>query len=168
MEVILKNQADILAVQNELMNILPELKNKPYICEIKPYRKRRSLDANAYFHVLVEEISKVLKISNTEVKKSLNLDYGTISKNENGMCEGFMALKEVAPERFCEYPKPIGQCEINGKTFIKYLSFKRTSELNTAEFSRLLDGTIEEAKQLGIETLTPAEIENLKGYQKEN
>lgn len=99
MEVILKNQADILAVQNELLTILPSLKDKPYICEIKPYRKRRSLDANAYFHVLVEEISKVLKISNTEVKKSLNLDYGTISKNENGMCEGFMALNGMAKLR---------------------------------------------------------------------
>ena len=33
--------------------------------------------------------------------------------------------------------------------------------------ARLIDGTIEEAKQLGIETLTPIEIENLKGYKKE-
>ena len=61
MEVVLRNQADILAVQNELLTILPNLHDKPYICEIKPYRKRRSLDANAYFHVLVDKIAKCLK-----------------------------------------------------------------------------------------------------------
>ena len=77
MEFILKEQRDILAVQNELMNILPEIKEKPYICEIKQFRKRRSLDANAYFHVLVDKIAKETKKSAEEVKISLNLDYGT-------------------------------------------------------------------------------------------
>ena len=58
MRIVLKEQADILSVQNELMNILPELQNKPYVCEIKRYREARSKDANSYFHVLVEKIAK--------------------------------------------------------------------------------------------------------------
>lgn len=32
----------------------------------------------------------------------------------------------------------------------------------------LIDGAVEEAKTLGIETLTPAEIENLKGIKGDN
>ena len=38
-EFILKNQEDILIVQNELMNVLPSLAEKPYIVTIKPYKK---------------------------------------------------------------------------------------------------------------------------------
>lgn len=167
MELILKEQADILTVQNELMNILPNLKEKPYICEIKPYRKRRSTDANAYFHVLVNKIARVVKRSDEDVKKQLVFDYGTIASDEQGLKAGFKALKEVPITRFFKYAKPIGECIENNKTFVKYLIYKETHTLDSAEMARLIEGTIEEAKQLGIETLTPIEIENLKGYKKE-
>ncbi len=168
MELILREQADILAVQNELMNILPELKNKPYICEIKPYRKRRSLDANAYFHVLVDKIAKTLKKSADEIKTQLVFDYGSIAKDEKGLKAGFKALKDIPITQYFKYAKPIGECIENNKTFVKYLIYKETHTLDSAEMARLIDGTVEEAKQLGIETLTPVEIENLKGYKKED
>ena len=103
MEFILREQRDILAVQNELMNILPEIKEKPYICELKQFRKRRSLDANAYFHVLVDKIAKETKKSAEEVKISLNLDYGTIARDENGLKVGFKALDGVPIEKFFKY-----------------------------------------------------------------
>lgn len=167
MELILKEQADILTVQNELMNILPNLKEKPYICEIKPYRKRRSTDANAYFHVLVNKIARAVKRSDEDVKKQLVFDYGAIAKDEKGLKAGFKALKEIPITQYFKYAKPIGVCVENNKTFVKYLIYKETHTLDSAEMSRLIDGTIEEAKQLGIETLTPIEIENLKGYKKE-
>lgn len=167
MEIILRKQEDILQVQNELMNILPEIKDKPYICEIKPYHKRRSLDANAYFHVLVDKIAKAVKRSAEDVKVQLNLDYGTIAKDEKGLKAGFKALKEVPITKYFKYAKPIGETTENGKTFVKYLIYKETHTLDSAEMATLIDGTIAEAKQLGIETLTPLELENLKGYEKE-
>lgn len=168
MELILKEQADVLMVQNELMNILPSLKEKPYICEIKPYRKRRSTDANAYFHVLVNKIAKVVKRSDEDVKKQLVFDYGAIAKDDKCLKAGFKALKEIPITKYFKYAKPIGECVENNKTFVKYLIYKETHTLDSAEMARLIDGTIEEAKQLGIETLTPIEIENLKGYKKED
>lgn len=33
---------------------------------------------------------------------------------------------------------------------------------NTAEMSKLIDGTVSEAKELGIETMTPDQIEEMK------
>ena len=165
MEFILREQKNVLQVQNELMNILPELKDKPYICELKPYKKRRSLDANAYFHVLVDKISKALKQPASEIKVKLNLDYGTLARDESGQIAGFKALKIVPISKFCKYAKAIGESEENGKVFVKYLVYKNTHELDSAEMATLIDGTIEEAKLLGIETRTPAELETLKGYK---
>lgn len=167
MELILKEQADVLMVQNELMNILPSLKEKPYICEIKPYRKRRSADANSYFHVLVNKIAKVVKRSDNEVKKQLVFDYGAVAKTEEGFDVKWTAREDIPVEDFVKYPKPIGEEIRRGKKFTQYLIYKETHTLDSAEMARLIDGTIEEAKQLGIETLTPIEIENLKGYKKE-
>ena len=36
--------------------------------------------------------------------------------------------------------------------------YKRTSELDTKEFSKLLDGAVSEARELGIEVETPEAI----------
>ena len=167
MEIILRGQADLLKVQGELLNILPLLKDKPYWCEIKPFHKRRSLDANAYFHVLVDKIAKAVGKSADEVKINLNLDYGTIARDEEGQIAGFKALKKIPITRYFKYAKPTGEVIENGKVFVKYLIYKETHTLDSAEMATLIDGAIEEAKQLGIETLTPAELETLKGYEKE-
>ena len=167
MEFLIKEQADILPIQNELMNILSMLKKQPYVCKIKPFKKRRSLDANAYFHVLIDKISKALGKSADEIKTQLVFDYGTIASDEHGLKAGFKALKEVPITRFFKYAKPIGECVENNKTFVKYLIYKETHTLDSAEMARLIEGTIDEAKQLGIETLTPAKIENLKGIKGE-
>lgn len=166
MEFILREQKDILAVQNELMNILPDIKNKPYVCEIKQYFKRRSLDANAYFHVLVDKIAKAVNKSAESVKVQMNLDYGTIASDERGLKAGFKALKSVPINQFFKYAKPIDECVENGKVFVKYLIYKETHTLDSKEMATLIDGVVEEAKQLGIETLTPVELAALKGYQK--
>lgn len=167
MELVLKTQNDILEVQKELLNILPTLKEKPFICEIKPYKKRRSLDSNSYFHVLVDKIAKIVKKSAEEIKTQLVFDYGTIAKDDKGLKAGFKALKEIPITQYFKYAKPIGECVENGKIFVKYLIYKETHTLDSIEMTRLIDGTIEEAKGLGIETLTPVQLENLKGYEKE-
>lgn len=168
MEFILREQSDILKVTNELMNVLPLIKEKPYICEIKPYKEKRSLDANAYFHVLVDKIAKALNANPEEVKIDMNLDYGTYAQDkETGQYEGFEALKKVPVRKFCKYAKPIREYEKNGKTYVQYLIRKHTSDLESHEMAKLIDGVIQEAQNLGIETMTPLELETLKGYKGE-
>jgi hypothetical protein len=51
---------------------------------------------------------------------------------------------------------------LNGKEFKHIRIFKGSSEYDTREMSILLQGVVEEAKALGIETMTKDEIEHLK------
>ena len=51
-----------------------ETKDSEISIEIKKYRKRRSLDANAYFYVLVNKIASALNISDQEVHDKLLRD----------------------------------------------------------------------------------------------
>ena len=44
---------------------------KKHIITIKEFRKKRSLDANAYFHLLVGKISDVMHIGFEDVKTNL-------------------------------------------------------------------------------------------------
>ena len=129
------------------------------------HRDKRSLTANAYFHVLVDKISKKIGISATEAKNSLISDYGQLQYQESGAIdwaakpEGFNYLKCTET-----HYRPSGEhvCSLDGsRQFEIYWVMRGSHTYNTEEMSKLIDGTVSEAKELGIETLTPAEQERM-------
>lgn len=125
--------------------------------ELQEHKKSRSLNANAYFHVLCNELAKKLGKSNQEMKIELNLSYGTIARAEDGKKMGCMIPKYVNIRDFYEY----AYCYKEDEQYSYYLFYKRTSELNSLEFSKLLNGTVAECKEQGIETLDEKEIKRL-------
>lgn len=160
---VLKNAADTIKVQSQLIAILPELNSgKKYECEIKPFREKRSVDANAYFHVLVNKIAEKLKLGNDECKINLNLEYGTPAMDSNGNYVIIKIPADTNIKQFYEYAKWYGEREEKGLKLSYYIFYKRTHELDSAEMARLIDGVVHEAQQLGIETKTPAELAQLK------
>ena len=65
--------------------------------EMKKYRAKRSLDANAYFHVLVGKIADTLTISKAKAKNMLICRYGQPQLLPDG---SIMIYKTNAPEEF--------------------------------------------------------------------
>ena len=63
---------------------------------------------------------------------------------------------------YFKYYKVAGKTVLNNKEFTHYIIYKGTSEYNTKEMSIFIDGVVQEAKQLGIETKTPKELEEMK------
>lgn len=124
--------------------------------EIKKHRERRSLDANAYFHVLVDKMSKTLKLGAEEVKQRLVCDYGS-----DGVYVRLPASADIKSFGI-RYFRTVGESENSRKPCMDYLVFKPTHEMDRAEMARLIDGTVEEAKLLGIETRTPNELAEMK------
>ena len=129
--------------------------------EAKKYRQQRSLDANAYFHVLVNQMARKLGISDSEMKRNMNLEYGTIARNVDGTKVGVKVPYGTNVEQFYPYCKKFGECVENGMTFEKYLFYKQTHELNTKEMSDLIDGVVYECQKLGIETKTKEELNSM-------
>jgi hypothetical protein len=97
-----------------------------------------------------------------EVKEQLVLDYGTIDRDPEAGTVGFKLLAGIDVGRVCKYARLYEQREENGKLFNCYIVYKQTHEMDTAEMARLIDGAVQEAKALGIETDTPAELERLR------
>ena len=60
------------------------IESKAYTVTIKEKRVRRSLDANAYFHLLVNKIAIETGVSNDDVKVDLVMKYGTLAKDKDG------------------------------------------------------------------------------------
>lgn len=121
------------------------------------HREKRSINANAYFHVLVGKIAKATQQSETEIKRQLVFDYGV-------QLGALILEKDMLPEKAgVEYAKSINEFNSpKGKPCIQYMIYKQTHTLDTAEMTQLIDGAVSEAQQLGIETKTPAELDKIK------
>ncbi len=134
--------------------------------EAKKYRKQRSLDANAYFHVLVNKLARKLNTSDSEMKVRMNLEYGTVARNKDGT---ITAIKvPYGTDVFALYPywKKFGECIESNMTWEKWMAYKQTHTLDSKEMAQLIDGVVSECKEQGIETLPEEELKSLlKGWK---
>ena len=138
---------------NELINyLLNQDRDKLFV--IEEYKEKRSLNANNYAWALITQIANKMKLSKEEVYLKLLVDYG--------QSEMVSVLSDIDVKGFFKYYKKFGESKLNGKMFTHYKVYKGTSEYNTKEMSLFLDGVIQEAEQLDIQTKTPNEIERLK------
>ncbi|MEN6487270.1 MAG: hypothetical protein ABFD66_00050 [Smithella sp.] len=149
-------------VDADFRNDFDRLKEHDVSVEIKQYRKKRSKDANAYFHVLVSKIAEFQGLGNDEVKKSLVVEYGALAKDDDGYTVGLKLPESVNIDTIYPYTKVFDVRKENDRIFNCYLVYKHTHELDSKEMSRLIDGTIYVAKDLGIETDTPEQVARYK------
>lgn len=143
----------MIGTPEELSQYLWQL-DKDTKYEIKEYREKRSLNANSYAWVLIGKIGNKLRKSKEEVYLQMLKDYG--------QSEIVSILSSINPSGFFKYYEKVGTGIINNKEFTHYKIYKGSSEYNTLEMSILIDGIVQEAQQLDIETKTPEEIERLK------
>lgn len=133
-----------------------------WLLSIEKVKKVRGLNANSYFHVLVNKIARALNIGEEEAKVNLVLDYGAIMIDENSEKVGFKLPVSVDASKIYKYTKWFDKRLENGKEFNCYIIYENTHNLDTKQMAKLIDGTVYEAQQLGIETKTPDQIEQLK------
>lgn len=138
--------------QSVAQNATERLKQgKEVALAVEQIRKRRSLDANAYFHVLCDKIAEKTKLSMDDVKVNMVINYGTpkyiVSVPSDAVIGEIWA-----------YSRYVG--EVDGQA--QYMLYKQTHTLTSSEMARLIGGAIQEAQQLGIETLTPRELAQMK------
>lgn len=152
-----RKQRITIEIDTDFREGFDALKGADIEVSIKKWRKKRSNDANAYFHVLVTAIAEARGISNDEVKQMLVVDYGSLARDEDGQIIGFKLPPSVDVSVIYPYTKLYKQIVENGKPFNCYLVYKRSSDMDTKEMSRLIYGAVHEAKDLGIDTDTPEE-----------
>lgn len=134
------------------------LNNTEINIEIKKFKEKRSLNSNGYLWVLCEKIAEKMKLSKEEVYINMLRDYGTIATDSDGKII-FSVKASVDVSKYFKYYKFLGDSK--DRLFKHYYVIKGSSEYDSAEMARLLDGVVETAQELGIETLTPRELEEL-------
>lgn len=157
-----RKQRITIEVDRDFREDFDRLKDAELDVEIKKHRNRRSLSANAYFHVLVSKIAGERGGSEEATKTWLVCEYGALSKDAEGLTVGFKLSASVDVSTIYPYVKCFDTREENGKIFKCYLVYKQTHLMDSKEMARLIDGAIEVAQELGIETDTPEQLARYK------
>ncbi len=133
---------------------------------VAKYRQKRSLDANAYFWVLAQEVAEKLTMSGTKPVTAVDV-YKQYIK-DIGAYEVF-PIKEEAVDKFTAIwrgnglgwiVEDLGASKIAGYRNIK--CHYGSSVYDSKQMSRLIDMIKADCDELGIETKTPEELEELK------
>lgn len=139
--------------------------DKIYTCEISQYREGRSLNANAYFHVLCDKLRQKLNMSMARCKNELITQYGQIEYFDPDKTEAVIYKTNAPPDYIAEreevHMKLIRISGENGKPVYFYRVYRGSHTYDTAEMSKLIEGTIQECQQQDIETATPDELRRM-------
>ena len=121
--------------------------------EVQECKGKRSLSQNSYCWLLINKIANILRLSKEEIYLQMLEDYGQsilipVKKGEK-------------PNGYFKYYKYETSSILNGKEADWYKIYKGSSEFDSKEMTILIDGIIQECKQLGIETLPLEELKRL-------
>ena len=147
-----------IEVDGDFREGFDKLKGDDVEVSVRKWRAKRSKDANAYFHVLVNAIAEARGVGDTEVKRELVVEFGAIARDEDGNKIGFKLPACVNVDFIYPYTRMYKTVVENGRLYNCYLVYKHSSEMDTKEMSRLIEGAIETAAELGIDTDTPERL----------
>ena len=124
--------------------------------EFKQIRQKRSLNANAYFWKLADEIAQELYTTSEQIYWEI---IQRVGKFDTYQCESLEAMNRF---KSVWQSKGLGWLTrtMDEEKFI-VRAYYGSSSYNTKEMSRLIDEVVSEAKSLGIETLTPEELSRM-------
>ena len=156
-----KPQITLLLDKRESILSLQEIKEDKLSVEIKKWRKKRSLDANAYCWVLCDSIAKELSkngiTTKEEVYKDAILQIGTFEPFivQEKTYENFKRIWEKQGLGFLVQ-------EVSRKDkCVKVNAYYGSSTYDSKEMSLLIEILVQLAKSLDVETKSKAEIDSL-------
>ena len=141
---------------SQAQQFIENKKDKEYIADLKIYRSKRSLDANAYMWVLLQKMAEVLRTTKDELYLQELRKYGQFTH--------VIVRPDVVDKVKQEWrvAEEVGEVEVNGQKGIQIRCYFGSSTYNTEEMAVLIDGVISDCKILGVETLPEQELVDIK------
>ena len=110
----------------------------------RPYRKKRSLNANAYLWACIGEIATAMTADKWKIYLMMLKRYGKYT---------YIVLKPEAVERMqaaWRETEIVGDISVNGEPGVQLLCYYGSSTYDSKEMSALLDGVVSEMKEMGL------------------
>lgn len=129
-------------------------------------KKKRTLTANNYMWALLSQIAKKMNISLGNCYCKAIKDYGVFVgmfcvKEAYELAERMHNLNATEVEHTSTFCYITNEWKKGDKEFVEFNAFYGSSNYDQYEFSKLLNGVVADAQELGIETLEDMKIKQL-------
>ena len=152
-----------LEINGDFREIWDRLHQEPVLdVEIKKHRESAACRQTPISMSCATKLPPKQGESDDEVKRRLVVAYGALARDKDGHVIGIKLPASVDATEIYQYVRFYETRQENGKDFACYFVYKDTHRMDTKEFSHLVDGTIAEARELGIQTDTPEQLARYK------
>lgn len=149
-----------ISTRENIGALFDELHDTDVDVTVKKHREKRSLDANAYAWVLMDRLAEATGTPRREVYRQAVKDVGG---NTEVVC-----VREKAVKRLCDgwqkngegWQTEIIDSKLDGCKNV--ILFYGSSTFDTKQMARLIDNIVQDCKAVGIETMTPQQLDALK------
>lgn len=154
-------------MEQDITGQLEDIRGKLLNIVAKQYRKKRSLDANAYYWQLLTKLSEASGISKNRAHNLMLRRYGQLEEMDGHLIYVVVPDDDKGADRSLEaetyHIKPTTEVKISsdGTPFRTYIMLRGSSTYDTDEMSKLINGLVSECQEMGIETLPPQELERM-------
>lgn len=148
-------------------------KNALYDLELHQEKKKRTLNQNAYYWKILEQMAVKLHVSKNEIHNTNLRHLGLVLSVDDKPVYILLPDTEKAEKQTLNAityhlaPRKETKVGNDGKTYRWYVMLRGSSEMNVQEMSALVDLAVQDAKELGIETLPPDELEHMRQLELE-
>lgn len=149
-----------LSVDGDMRETFDELKDVDVEVTIKKYRRKRSLDSNAYAWVCIDKLAQALSLSKVEVYREMIRNIGGVSQTVCVVNKAVDALISGWEHNGLGWFAETFPSKIDGCTNV--ILYYGSSTYDSKQMSCLIDLVVEACKLQGIETATPEQIELYK------
>lgn len=143
-----------IGTAEEIIHWLFEQPKGEQLYEIKERKRKRTLTQNAYYWSMLNQLGRVLRIPTSELHFRM--------LKEHAPFEVVSVRSEIDVSGYFRYFEKTGTGSSGGREFTYYRVYKGSSNMDSTEFSRLIDGAREECEAQGIPVLTREEIARLR------
>lgn len=126
----------------------------------KQKKKRRSLDANAYAWVLIHQIAARIGLPPLDVYRNAVRDLGGVS--EEPECIGVSELEQYIRSWVGDHlGRQVKIFPANVLGYVNCIRVHGSSDFDTSQMARFIDGLIQDAEALEIEVRDPGWVQSL-------
>ena len=149
-----------VALDGDMRETFSELHADDVEITVKKYRRKRSLDANAYAWTLIDKLAAKLNLPKADVYRELIRSIGGVSQTVCVINKAVDALIDGWKHNGLGWFGETFPSKIDGCTNV--ILYFGSSTYDTKQMSDLIDYLVEACKMQGIETATPEEIAKYK------
>lgn len=157
----------------KIITTLLPVKDSDKLYDLTEHREKRTLSQNALYYKFVGMVADAMKLPKPTVHNMMLREFSNPQVFGGKIARVLLPDNEEAEEKALKsetvHLRPTSQTTTlgDGITYRTYVVLKGSSDMNTKEMSVLVDGILEEAKNLGIETIDPRELERIRRIEEQ-